>query len=466
MYRSFFYVCLLLPLFWVVSGCNDDAGIESSVTIGLIFPVSSSEGKSLHHAAILASQHLAEAGFPIRTVVEDSKFDPFLSVEAARKFVENHNVKIIIGAASSDSTMEVAQWVSIPEQIPQISYASTSPEITDLNDKNEDGKGFVFRTVPSDKIQGIILAYLAEQKYNNVSVVYRQGSYGENLSSIFAEEFQQRVGTPVSLHQHSPYKRDDFEENINSQIEIDFGVFSSNLPDDTDAIVAISYRDDSDIYITRALKQQKFQGIDFLFVDGNKGVTIFKSDKNKDGVNEDALNGMCGTVPSPPNYKLSSEEDSRLIFENSYDTVFPKEEGQTQSVTETNTFLHHSYDAVIVAGLAAYSAIKKSNNEEISPEDIRDQIKIVANPQGEKVGSGVKNIKKALELLDKGKDVNYEGASGNVDFDENGDVVAPIGIWCYNNGKIETIEICEVIDFETVPKQVVCKKASTRPSQQ
>lgn len=35
---------------------------------------------------------------------------------------------------------------------------------------------------------------------------------------------------------------------------------------------------------------------------------------------------------------------------------------------------------------------------------------------------------KAKELIDAGKDVNYEGASGNVDFDANGDVGGVFGV--------------------------------------
>ena len=55
----------------------------------------------------------------------------------------------------------------------------------------------------------------------------------------------------------------------------------------------------------------------------------------------------------------------------------------------------------------------------------------VANPPGETVIAGLDGIKKALELIKAGKSVNYEGAAGSVDFDDNGDVVTPIEIWKY-----------------------------------
>ena len=97
MYKSFFHVCLLLPFCLAISACNDsddDVHAESSVTIGLIFPLSAPEGKPRHHAALLAVQHLTEAGFPIRTVVGDSKFDKYTGVEVANKLI-NDGAKIL-----------------------------------------------------------------------------------------------------------------------------------------------------------------------------------------------------------------------------------------------------------------------------------------------------------------------------------------------------------------------------------
>jgi hypothetical protein len=65
----------------------------------------------------------------------------------------------------------------------------------------------------------------------------------------------------------------------------------------------------------------------------------------------------------------------------------------------------------------------------------------VANPPGEVVVAGVDGLKKALELLKDGKDINYEGVAGSQDFDDNGDVVTPIDIWRYveNDPYIETV---------------------------
>ena len=62
-------------------------------------------------------------------------------------------------------------------------------------------------------------------------------------------------------------------------------------------------------------------------------------------------------------------------------------------------------------------------------------------PYADRPPSQPTEFKLAFELLKQGKDINYEGASGSVDFDNNGDVVAPIEIWRFSLGKIGTYRV-------------------------
>ncbi|MGD2127584.1 MAG: hypothetical protein PVG99_16015, partial [Desulfobacteraceae bacterium] len=78
--------------------------------------------------------------------------------------------------------------------------------------------------------------------------------------------------------------------------------------------------------------------------------------------------------------------------------------------------------------------------------NIRDQLRAVAAPPGEVIMPG--QFKKAFDLLDKGKKINYEGAAGSVDFDENGDVVTPIEVWKYRKGDIVTVRVVYEVPAE------------------
>jgi len=429
MRKILYQVLLILFTVMIVSSCDDDDDDgSSSVKIGLIFPLSTSDnGKPRHHAALLAAQHLSEAGYTVQTAVEDSKSDRIVGVEAARRLVDNWNAQVLIGAASSGVTIEIAEWVSIPRKIPQISYSSTAVKITDLRDNDN----YLFRTVPPDKLQGRILAQLAQNqfgvlpnKFERVAVLYGEDDYGEGLYRIFAEEFQNFGGTITHTLSHEIFSPRDFDEPPSFETQLDTLANTG----DPQALVAVSLSQDSDIYIKQALEGKFFNK--FIFVDGNRAETIFKIKNNEDELNVgivDALEGMCGTSPIAP-----PDTESLNTFVASYKTEF----GEL-----TATYLPNTYDAVIIAGLAAYEA--KSKGERITPITIRNHLSSVAGPSGEKVKAGPTELKRALELLDSGKEIDYVGASGNVDFDKKGDVETPYEIWCYEGGKIQTREIIE-----------------------
>lgn len=170
------YLLMILFFIMAVSSCDDGEEIsepsyissDSVVKMGGVLPFTGSlseDGKPRHQSALLATKHLAEAGFPVEWTVVDSKNDANSAVEAARDLVEKGQVQVIIGASSSAVTIEVAKKVSIPNQVPQIAIASTSPAITTLADQD-----FLFRTAPSDALQAVVLARLASGTLKDVNL--------------------------------------------------------------------------------------------------------------------------------------------------------------------------------------------------------------------------------------------------------------------------------------------------------
>jgi neutral amino acid transport system substrate-binding protein len=70
-------------------------------------------------------------------------------------------------------------------------------------------------------------------------------------------------------------------------------------------------------------------------------------------------------------------------------------------------------------------------------DGIKNKIREVANAPGREVTDPCE----ALELVRNGEDINYQGASGNVDIDENGDVVGSYDVWTVqDDGSLEVIE--------------------------
>ncbi len=133
-----------------------------------------------------------------------------------------------------------------------------------------------------------------------------------------------------------------------------------------------------------------------------------------------------GTAPG------MADGETYLKFSTAYTSAY----GELPS----SPFIANAYDATALIGLAAYAAQVK--NLPLTSANIRDQLREISSPPGNFVGPD--EFARAFGLLAEGKPINYEGASGSVDFDRSGDVEAPIEVWRFKNVKIETYELCDI----------------------
>ena len=91
-----------------------------------------------------------------------------------------------------------------------------------------------------------------------------------------------------------------------------------------------------------------------------------------------------------------------------------------------------SYDAGAIVGLA----IAKAGVAE--PDAIRDSIRAVVDPDGTPIFAGPEEFAKALDLIEQGAPIRYEGVIGAVSFDEVGDITGPFRLWQIRDGTVET----------------------------
>src|SRR5918996_2554267 len=137
---------------------DDDGGGEESLdlVIGDSVPLSgdlADFGPPGDKAAQIAAEEInaaiEEAGVEhsVELVTEDNcgGADQQCAVQAARKMVDSDDASCIAGAWASADTIPTAESVAIPEETLLISPASTSDEITGLDDD-----GLVNRTSPPD----------------------------------------------------------------------------------------------------------------------------------------------------------------------------------------------------------------------------------------------------------------------------------------------------------------------------
>ena len=357
-------------------------------------------GPPLRNSVALAADHVNAAGGiqggSMVVISRDTGVNPVQGVDATRALIDVENAVAIVGALSSGVTIAAAEAVVVPNGRIIISGASTAPAISTLDDND-----FVFRTAVSDAAQGIVLANLAwREGYRTAGVMYVNNAYGEGLTDQFEKTFSELGGSVISRVPH-----EDTQPTYNSELE-------KATEGDPDVLVTVSYTGQAQVYIREALEGGYADT--FLFVDGVKGPEWI------DAIDAwDELEGTLGTVQGGPD---RPEKDA---FLSSYTAAF--------GFPPSHPFMGEHYDAAVLVALAAAKAGTTTD-----PVAIRDALRDVANPPGEVVGPGLDGIAKALALLAEGKDINYEGAAGPVDFDENGDVAAPIEIWKVEGGEIKS----------------------------
>ena len=374
----------------------DTAGGET-LKIGSVLPQTgdlSFLGKERQLAISFAFDVINEAGGvngkQIEALHRDSGTDPEVGKNAASELIDDHGVPVIIGAASSGVTMAIAESVTIPNGVVQISPASSSRLITGLEDND-----FVFRTTFSDEITGKVAAELAREiGWDRVATTHVSNAYGSSMTSSFSEHFEALGGTVTAQISH-----DGGQESYASELQ-------QAAEGDSEALIAIAYTDTSHTLLREAVDDGYFG--DFLLFTPQYNQELF------DAVGADKFEGSFGT-------KAGAElTDERQWF---FDNFKSRKNGNTEI-----PLVSESFDAGIMVALAAELA------DSDDPAEIRDALREIANPPGIQVGP--QDIAEALELVRSGQDVNYVGASGQLDFDANGDVSGTVEIWQIKDGKI------------------------------
>ncbi|WP_196260710.1 ABC transporter substrate-binding protein [Pelagibacterium limicola] len=343
--------------------------------------------------AELAIAHVNEqggilGGQTLGTAIGDSACDATTSSGSADRLVNTEQVTAIVGALCSGATIGGANAAAIPGNVVMISPASTAGALTTLDDND-----LVFRTTPSDAFQGVSLAeLLIEKGINEVAVTYVNNDYGSGLASDFTGRYEELGGT-VAISLAHEEGRADYRADLGS-------LAASGAMD----LLIIAYASGSGQTILRqAVESGDFTS--FIGADGMVGDELFT------GIDTAAVEGMFATRAG------TYEGDAIGVF---------AELAEAAGVAPDAVYAAQAYDAAFLLALA----IEK--NGSASRDGISAALRDVASEPGEVILPG--EWSKALEILAAGGDINYEGASGSHEFDENGDVAGIILEYVVRNG--------------------------------
>lgn len=393
-----------------------------SVVVGTLFDHSGALkdwGPRHQQAAELAAKQMAAAGLTLNFVHEDSQTMAEAAKKAAEKLIQKDKVVAIIGSSSSGVTIPVAETVTSPANMLMISPGATAAYITEL--PQDADKDYLFRTCPSDNLQGVVLGKLAAGLFKTASVIYVNNPYGQGLARQFSRSFTKRGGFVYTMIPHGEEVAKSYADELRNAYSRMYSTkpFRSGR---SDVLCVLSYPEHAKIYVKEAIKNHNAN--QFLFCDGSK------SEELAAAVGPENVEGTMGTAPG------AAVGEAFLKFSAAFTEAYKE--------LPKSPFIANAYDAAAVIGLAAYAA--KAKDLPLTTENIRNQLREVAGPPGTFVGPG--EFDRAFKLLAEGAPIDYEGASGPVNFDQHGDVLAPIEVWRFNNGKISTYRMEYVVEQE------------------
>jgi branched-chain amino acid transport system substrate-binding protein len=353
------------------SGGNSDPytiGMIDSLTGSLsAFGERNQRGKNL---ALSRVNDVGIDGRQLKIQVEDSESQAQSGVTAAQNLVNQAGVPFVIGAVGTGVTMSVYESVIQDTDVVQLSQSSTGLGPTKFPD--------LLRVSPSGRSQANALAdIIAEDGYDEVAVTYVNNNYGQSLADAFM----------------SRWDGDIAYENSHNQEQASYSNLISQMADSgAEAWVFIAYQQGYSTMVNEMYEsgyEAQMYGADSI-----QGDTVLENTP------EGSMDGTKIVTPSAP-VENENYQEFASAFQEEYDR-------------EPTSWASFAYDCVMVASLSIAAA------DEFTGAAISNVVRDVTRPEGEEVTS----FEQGMQILQDGggpSDIDYQGVSGPIDLDENGD---------------------------------------------
>ena len=361
---------LFIAVFMFVSilTTNTFAEVKMGIILGFTGPIESLT-PAMAASAELAFKEASDSGkllggetiTPVRA--DSTCVDSAAATTAAEGLIAD-GIAAIMGADCSGVTGAIASNVAVPNGVVMISPSATSPGLTTLDDK-----GLFFRTAPSDARGGQILADITKDRgVKSVAITYTNNDYGKGLADVYEAAVKAHGISVTTVAAHEDGKADYSAE------------VSVLAAAGGDAVAVIGYLDQGGKGIIQgSIDSGAFDT--FILSDGMIGQTLVDAFGK-------GLSKSFGSLPGSTGKGAG---------------VFTKV-ASAAGIDSSGPYTGESYDAaalLILAMQAGGSADRGS---------IAKNVMAVANGPGKKIYPG--QLGKALDLLAKGKAVDYEGATG------------------------------------------------------
>lgn len=313
--------------------------------------------------------------------------------KAGAQTLADQGVPVIFGGVASAFSLEIAT-VANAAKITQLSASSTSVKLSVKDD-------FFFRTCGSDAVQSKTLAKRARSRtpaLSKVAVIYiDDGAYGPGLADDFEAEFVRLGGTITGKEPYTPER--------SSYADVLSNVFMGN----PDGVMLVAYPTEGAQIIKDYLQAYPGRSTVWLFTDGVVDPTF-----------------IAGVGASEFTFPHEGTASSNAVGPR-YDAFKAAFKARYAVDPAPGSFSANAYDGVYLVALAMTAAGASTG------EAVKAHLPAVS-AGGTVFIAG--QYQEAVAALKAGTDINFEGTSGNVDFDDFGNVSSAFDSWRVENGAV------------------------------
>lgn len=376
---------------------DPDPDPKENIKVGLLAELTGTfANNSNYDAAQLAVNEINAAGGidgrNLELVLKDAYADKGQIALESVKELKADGIDFVIGPGWSSRTMIVADY-TISNNMLLMPTTATASNITDLEDN-----GLVWRSIVPDALLADALAdYLYTTKgVKTAAIIYRDDAWGSGIASNFTTRFTSLGGSVVASIDH--------ESEVEDFSTFDFTTHCQDLMDAQPEILIYLNFDTGSVKFLNDLSQNgTYTGLsekpDIYSFAGN-GIELLTSNAPAE---------ILPYIHSVEAIADESDGSNFSIFKTAYSATYPNSDvaNYQASCAYDNTYLL-AY-AMLAAGDVSSATTVASKLQEVS-----------GNSSGATV-INVNEFTKAKQLIEGGSAIDYNGASGKIEFSDKGD---------------------------------------------
>ncbi|PTL82059.1 ABC transporter substrate-binding protein [Vitiosangium sp. GDMCC 1.1324] len=420
-------LCLPLP-----TGCGKTYGLAdggtdpNAIQMGALFPLHTStdpdagideSDEQALNAALLALDEVNQRGVGGKQIslhVCDTSSDVERAKKQAEWLVNDKKVAAVLTAGSSQSL--AAASVTVSKGVLTMSYSASSPELTSLPDTNGGTVGLVWRTSPSDAIQGSVIADLLRSDTarfgtpSRVGILYVDDPYGQGLFNIISERLTS--GSTRVANRGFSYPKSGDVKTAMEQLDMY----------DPDITVLVGFAGDVTAILKDAstrINLKRGSGHRWFFSDSVKDAAVLA-----DSTAAAEAQGFYGSAPA------QGTGQAFATFSSRFNDKYKKNPGEY-------AYTSNAYDAMYLLALgAAYSQGTSNSVTGVKMAEGLTKVSASGTTPTQLTNSNFTSLSAALAA---GNNVNVDGASGPLDFNAAGEAPAPVELWQVQDTKFTTV---------------------------